>query len=182
MATEPPPEAVSLPDPPTDGITQLSYLPVIASTDSVANNDNNNNSNSLLASTSFDGAVRIHDTKKRKCLLSQSMESGPLLSLATPKGVNALVTGGLDGTGKYCKRVRLVDLINIVICVSYCEQMHSLGTKMKSVLLSSFVINCSSHAGYYQRVLSSHWKACIGKSQIDGLFLCWNSAIQRKQQ
>ncbi|CAB9502639.1 Mitotic checkpoint protein BUB3 [Seminavis robusta] len=89
MATEPPPEAVSLPSPPTDGITALSYLP---------------GQPTLLASTSFDGAVRIHDTNERKFVLSQTMESGPLLSLATPKGLNALVTGGLDGT------VRMFDI------------------------------------------------------------------------
>lgn len=89
MTTEPPPEAISLPDPPTDGITALCFLP---------------GSPSRLASTSFDGAVRIHDTKEKKCVLSHTMESGPLLSLATPKGLNALVTGGLDGT------VRMLDI------------------------------------------------------------------------
>ena len=91
MSTEPPPEAVSLPDPPTDGITALKYLPT----------NNNESSTSRLASTSFDGAVRIHDTQERKCMLSHAMESGPLLSLAMPKGVNALVTGGLDGTSEF---------------------------------------------------------------------------------
>jgi WD40 repeat protein len=85
MTTEPPPEAYSLPNPPTDGITALSYLP---------------DQTSLLASTSFDGAVRIHDTAERTLKTSQTMESGPLLSLATPKGLNALITGGLDGTGE----------------------------------------------------------------------------------
>lgn len=89
MAAAPPPEAISLPDPPTDGVTDLRYLP---------------DSTALLASTSFDGAVRIHDTKERRLVLSQTMESGPLLSLATPRGFHAVVTGGLDGT------IRMLDI------------------------------------------------------------------------
>ena len=37
-------------------------------------------------------------------MFSQTMESGPLLSLATPRGLNAVVTGGMDGT------VRMLDI------------------------------------------------------------------------
>ena len=88
-----PPEALALPDPPTDGITALSYLP----------NTNAASNKSLLASTSFDGSVRIHDTHDRKLVLQQSMESGPLLSLATPRE-DLVATGGVDGT------IRLLDV------------------------------------------------------------------------
>jgi WD40 repeat protein len=80
------PEAKSLLDPPSDGVTALSYLPKEAC--------------SHLASTSWDGAVRIHDTAQNTALLKQTMDSGPLLSLATPAGGQSLITGGLDGSGK----------------------------------------------------------------------------------
>ena len=89
MAQQPPPEAKPLPSPPNDGITALSYLP--------------NNASSLLASTSWDGSVRLHDTSQMSSVLSHSMDSGPLLSLATPEDTNVLVTGGLDGSGEFRK-------------------------------------------------------------------------------
>jgi WD40 repeat protein len=104
MSGQPPPEAVSLPDPPTDGITALKYLPSAEFS-------------SLLASTSFDGAVRIHDTKEKKCVLSQAMESGPLLSLATPMGFNALVTGGTDGTGTSRRVNHFYHLVSFFIVI-----------------------------------------------------------------
>mmetsp|Transcript_17760 Transcript_17760/g.32132 ORF Transcript_17760/g.32132 Transcript_17760/m.32132 type:complete len:348 (-) Transcript_17760:230-1273(-) len=84
MSHQPPPEARSLPDPPTDGITSLSYLP-------------SKESLSLLASTSWDGALRVHDTSAMSRVLSQTMDAGPLLSLATP-GNGAIFVGGLDGS------------------------------------------------------------------------------------
>ena len=84
---QPPPEARALPDPPTDGITQLSYLPATSS------------NASLLTSSSWDGSIRIHDTSALSHVCSHSMESGPLLSLATPVG-DGIFTGGLDGSGK----------------------------------------------------------------------------------
>jgi len=80
MATSlPEPRPVS--DPPKDGITSLSYM-----------------TNNLVASTSWDGSVRLHDTVDLQCKLSHFLESGPLLSLATPPGGNRLVAGGMDGS------------------------------------------------------------------------------------
>ena len=76
-----PPEAIALPDAPTDGITALSYLHPTTTGGSAASSSS---SSSLLVSTSFDGCVRIHNTQERKVVLSQTMESGPILSLATP--------------------------------------------------------------------------------------------------
>eukprot|EP00560_Eucampia_antarctica_P003754 CAMPEP_0197832596 /NCGR_PEP_ID=MMETSP1437-20131217/15296_1 /TAXON_ID=49252 ORGANISM="Eucampia antarctica, Strain CCMP1452" /NCGR_SAMPLE_ID=MMETSP1437 /ASSEMBLY_ACC=CAM_ASM_001096 /LENGTH=352 /DNA_ID=CAMNT_0043436041 /DNA_START=40 /DNA_END=1098 /DNA_ORIENTATION=+ len=78
------PEAIALPDPPTDGVTSLSFLPPDIS-------------DSLLVSSSWDGSVRIHDVASMKLVACQAMESGSLLSLATPKG-GAIFTGGLDGS------------------------------------------------------------------------------------
>lgn len=86
-----PHETKLLPDPPTDGVTGLSYLPAAASS-------------SLLASTSWDGTVCLYDTEQHLRVLSHSAESGPLLSLATPTKQNCVVTGGLDGS------VRLLDI------------------------------------------------------------------------
>ena len=84
---QPPPEAKPLPDPPTDGVTGLSFL-----------------SNDLLASSSWDGSVRIHDVNSMKLMTCQAMESGPLLSLATPTNddgaASEVYTGGIDGSGK----------------------------------------------------------------------------------
>jgi cell cycle arrest protein BUB3 len=77
------PEAKPLPDPPTDGITALKFLP---------------SSPALLASSSWDGAVRIHDTEAMSCQLSHVMDSGPLLSLAVPAA--DVVAGGIDGSSK----------------------------------------------------------------------------------
>lgn len=92
MTTEVPPAAISLPDPPTDGITQLQYL---------------KDPKSLLASTSWDGSVRIHDTATQSLKLQHAVECGPLLSLAVAESndhLHSLVTGGLDGS------IRLVDV------------------------------------------------------------------------
>lgn len=80
---QPPPESRLLPDGPSDGVTALSYLTRPTS--------------SLLASTSWDGALRVHDTKGAATLqLSHAMESGPLLSLTTLD--DSAVTGGMDGS------------------------------------------------------------------------------------
>ena len=98
------PQPISLPDPPTDGITGLSFL----------------GATTLLASTSWDGSVRIHDIgseqqlgKDAKLQVSHSHKVGPLLSLACREddgsGVAAssnassssnhvLYTGALDGS------------------------------------------------------------------------------------
>lgn len=79
--SEPLPEAKALDDPPTDGITGLSYL----------------GEKLLLASTSWDGSVRVHDTATRSLMLSHMMNSGPLLSLAVQDDGLSLFTGGVDG-------------------------------------------------------------------------------------
>ena len=73
------PEAISLPDAPSDGITALGYL----------------GNKSLVASTSWDGTVRVHDTRLQKLELLQAMDI-PLLSLAV-HGERILFTGGIDG-------------------------------------------------------------------------------------
>lgn len=74
-----------------DGISSLSYLPKEKS--------------SLLASTCWDGSVRLHDTKgSNPAVMVHQMESGPLLSLATPNLGSTLATGGLDGS------IRLLDI------------------------------------------------------------------------
>jgi cell cycle arrest protein BUB3 len=92
-APETAPEAIALPDPPTDGITSLRYLLGAPK--------------SLLASTSWDGSVRVHDTAEQRRVFSHSMEIGPLLSLTTIDSNDhrhSLVTGGMDGS------IRSVDL------------------------------------------------------------------------
>lgn len=86
-----------LPEPAKDGITSLCYL-----------NSETQQSSSLLASTSWDGCLRIHDTSysesdsdgepATKLVTLQQMESGPLLSLSTVG--SAVYTGGLDGSIK----------------------------------------------------------------------------------
>jgi len=85
---ETPPEAIPLPDPPSDGVTGLAYLPP-------------NPSPSLLASTSWDGCIRIHDTQSRTPKATKAMECGPLLSIAAPEigGLGSSVfAGGLNGS------------------------------------------------------------------------------------
>mmetsp|Transcript_24595 Transcript_24595/g.30249 ORF Transcript_24595/g.30249 Transcript_24595/m.30249 type:complete len:366 (+) Transcript_24595:61-1158(+) len=82
-----PPEPRSLPSPPTDGVTCLSYLP-----------SGGSSSSSLLASSSWDGTIRLYDTKEMKNVCIHSIESGPLLSLAVDKTGSYLYTGGLDGS------------------------------------------------------------------------------------
>lgn len=87
MASQPPPEAISLNDPPSDGITSLTYLP--------------GEPDCLLGSTSWDGSVRVHNTLTKAAVLSHAMDSGPLLSLAKRGDAESVVTGGLDGSGKF---------------------------------------------------------------------------------
>ena len=82
------PQPIGLPDPPTDGITGLSFL----------------GTTNLLASSSWDGSVRVHDTgdfgNNAKLQVSHSQGVGPLLSLACLEGDNGhiLYTGALDGS------------------------------------------------------------------------------------
>lgn len=84
-----PPEPIPLPSPPNDGISSLEYI----------DNNNINSSSSLLASTSWDGALRLHDTSSKSHVLTHVMECGPLLSMtATSSGGNKVYTGGIDGS------------------------------------------------------------------------------------
>jgi cell cycle arrest protein BUB3 len=84
------PEMRALIDPPTDGITGLCYL----------------GSKPLLASTSWDGSVWVHDTTGRGAvMLSHMMHAGPLLGLAVQKNdAQYLYVGGMDGS------VRSIDM------------------------------------------------------------------------
>jgi WD40 repeat protein len=92
---QPPPEARSLPSPPTDATSSLSYLP----------DDSSSSSSSLLASASWDGSVRVHETTTMttapvgpggELKLVHCMETGPLLSMAVES--KTLYTGSLDGS------------------------------------------------------------------------------------
>ena len=117
-----------------DGITDLSYIHCSSNIDSTTstttngthdNNTDNNNKRVLLASSSWDGCIRIHDTTdisngndKAKLVALNNMESGPLLSIdaytttATSESDSSgsvnnsdsneafIITGGLDGSIK----------------------------------------------------------------------------------
>ena len=120
----PPPEARLL-DKFVDGISSLQYIPGggpgdasggAASADPAADSGQQQTTRRrLLASTSWDGVVRVHDTSRTwdpsngsssNAMLAHNMESGPLLSLAVPSSSSSqqqqqiLVTGGLDGSVK----------------------------------------------------------------------------------
>merc|ERR1719491_1296526 len=99
--TQPLPEPSPLPSPPNDGITALQYVP--------ASSFSASSSSSLLASTSWDGALRIHDTIAKSHVVTQTMDSGPLLSMAVggastngswDNGEGLVYTGGIDGSIK----------------------------------------------------------------------------------
>ena len=93
------PEAVALPNPPNDGITSLQYIEENATSNNNSGN-NNNNQKSLLASTSWDGALRLHDTAAKSHVLTHAMECGPLLCMAAARDGSSgkLYTGGSDGS------------------------------------------------------------------------------------
>ena len=82
---QPLPEPTSLPSPPNDGITSLQYLP------------SNSLSSSLLASTSWDGALRIHDTSAKNHVVTQTMDSGPLLCMAIGSTASTNSSSSSDG-------------------------------------------------------------------------------------
>lgn len=88
------PEAVALPNPPNDGITSLQYIEENAT----SNSSGDNQKKSLLASTSWDGALRLHDTAAKSHVLTHAMECGPLLCMAASSGGGKLYTGGSDGS------------------------------------------------------------------------------------
>ncbi len=81
------PEPIALPNPPNDGITSLQYI-----------DTNNSSSNQLLASTSWDGALRLHDTSAKTHVATHVMECGPLLSMTSPSSSSKVFTGGSDGS------------------------------------------------------------------------------------
>jgi len=87
MAQHQLPDLRSLPEPPLDGITHLSYL------------QPSQPKQYFLASTSWDGSVRLHDTLSMSNVCTQSMDCGPVMALSTPIS-HALFTGGLDGSVK----------------------------------------------------------------------------------
>jgi outer membrane protein assembly factor BamB len=63
-----------------------------------SSSSNNNHHDHHVAATSWDGTLRVFDTATGTALLTQTMESGPLLSLAIASPTR-IVTGGLDGSG-----------------------------------------------------------------------------------
>ncbi|KAL7494521.1 hypothetical protein ACHAWT_007626 [Skeletonema menzelii] len=82
------PEPISLPNPPNDGITSLQYI----------DKTNSSSSQQLLASTSWDGALRLHDTSTKTHVTTHVMECGPLLSMTSPSSSSKVFTGGIDGS------------------------------------------------------------------------------------
>ncbi|CAJ1962495.1 unnamed protein product [Cylindrotheca closterium] len=109
-----------------DGISSLSYLPKEKS--------------SLLASTCWDGSVRLHDTAAdNPAVMVHQMDSGPLLSLATPESTCAIATGGLDGS------IRLLDIASTtsrlvgrhVESGAACSCLQSMGGENESLLVSA---------------------------------------------
>jgi len=95
-----PPEPQALPSPPSDGITCLKYIPPSSST----------SMSSLLACSSWDGTIRIYDTKAMSNVCIQTMDSGPVLSLAVDGSGDRIFTGGLDGSGKS------MTVLNVCVC------------------------------------------------------------------
>ena len=100
-----PPEPSPLPSPPTDGITSLSYIPFSGSNgggdeDGGGGDSSSASSSSILAASSWDGTIRLYDTKLMSNVCTHYMDSGPLLSLAVDASGKALFTGGLDGSGE----------------------------------------------------------------------------------
>ena len=79
------PEPISLPSPPNDGITSLKYL--------------GSSSPSLLVSTSWDGALRIHDTVANELMVTQTMDCGPLLCMDVPNDDSNSTSGGEGNSG-----------------------------------------------------------------------------------
>ncbi len=129
-------EPQPLPSPPSDGITCLKYLPVASS------------STTTLACTSWDGTVRLYDTKTMTNVCTQSMDCGPLLSLAVDGSGNSLFTGGLDGSGKSIWG-RLTSTVIIDYSFDWLfYNKHARGRVKNNVFLKSFlkdegrILNC----------------------------------------
>ena len=83
------PEPIALPNPPNDGITSLQYIDTP---------NKNSSQQQLLASTSWDGALRLHDTTAKTHVTTHVMECGPLLSMTSPSSSSKVYTGGIDGS------------------------------------------------------------------------------------
>lgn len=118
------PQVRSLSNPPSDGITALQYL-----------------DSSRLASTSWDGSVRLHDTAADKLLFSQPLESGPLFSFATVDSL--LIAGGMDGS------IRKVDM-----------------ETSKSILVGKHKSSTSSETTTETNKASCSCLASLGSSQV----------------
>jgi WD40 repeat protein len=160
MASEPPPIARALPDSPNDGVTSLAYLP--------------NPAMSLLAAVGWDGALKIYDTKEASLQLSQAMESGPLLCLATP-GDKAVVTGGLDGS---IRRMELSSTTSELIGRHATESETSETSGACSCLASLPSLNVVASAGWNKKV--SLWDLRTRESVAVSLLLnivslCWDN-------
>jgi len=124
----PPPEVKSIATF-SDGITALSYLPP-APISSGPNIDSD--SDNTVAATSWDGTLRVYNTHTGTLVVAQTMESGPLLSMAVvgtassePSSSSSassylIVTGGLDGSGTY--------LCGCASCACACGNSVSSGT------------------------------------------------------
>lgn len=126
------PEAIALPDAPTDGITCLSYL----------------GEQPLLASTSWDGTMRVHDTATRQLKLSHGMEI-PLLSLAVPVSCShgqSLMTGGIDGT------VRKIDMETSAMDIVGRHETETRTDKLGCSCLSSLGDNVVASAGWHRKL------------------------------
>lgn len=145
-----PPEPTSLPSPPTDGITGLSYLP----------------SSSLLASSSWDGGLRIHDTSKQEHLTTHAMESGPLLSLSACPAAGGS-TGGAVYAGAIDGSVRRYD---VETSAASTVGMHSADVSEANRLLSGEVKVAASCVGAVDAnlVASAGW---------DGKFHVWDARL-----
>uniref|UniRef100_A0A6U3TF74 Uncharacterized protein n=1 Tax=Ditylum brightwellii TaxID=49249 RepID=A0A6U3TF74_9STRA len=145
---QPPPETRTLPNPPTDGITSLSYIPP-------------GQSSSHLASTSWDGSLRIHDTSSLTHVMSQNLEAGPLLSLATPAG-GSVWTGGLDGS------VRKFD---VSTSTSKIIGVHS-GGEQSSDTEPKIACSCLSSM---DGIVGSGDGTIVASAGWDGKFYLWDS-------
>ena len=163
MAAAPPPEAFTLPSPPNDGITALSYLSTASSND---NDDTSSSSSpSLLACTSWDGALRIYDVgdckAASKLVVQRALDIGPLLSLTIPSnssggkggGDSSLIyVGGANGS-----------IVSLNMETSSVEIVGSHTATSTSSNISSGpsspspAVSCLAHIGNSHLIVSAGW-------------------------